>query len=98
LFTTRLVICANKVNRFNFDFTGTLKNIKILRFPHQSYYDNDGCWNHIQNQLMNNNKRNIDFKELEDLKLQLKHLNKMVLPIGADANIVIVIVLGVNGF
>jgi len=25
LFTTRLVICANKVNRFNFDFMGTLK-------------------------------------------------------------------------
>jgi len=24
LFTPRLVICANKVNRFNFDFTGTL--------------------------------------------------------------------------
>jgi len=32
LFTTRLVICANKVNMFNFDFTGTLKQKVIMRF------------------------------------------------------------------
>jgi len=48
LFTTRLVICANKVNRFNFDFTGTLSMymlygvyaISVVLFGDSEFGDN----------------------------------------------------------